>query len=175
MWNFLQDPLVSELDTVLIRKKVVSRLLAPDGYMVTEYTLLTPPPLRNFYQKKKKKKYQLGEMHVRMGSHGKGPTIFWNPWELSAWHGAGEIGLREGLISLPLTTQEGLAWGLSVTEASWTASSSARGWRGRWATWSIGKRAVGPPSSREVHQVLEAGRHLAHEMNQHCQAWPWMR
>ena len=79
MWNFLQDPLVSELDTVLIRKKVVSRLLAPDGYMVTEYTLLTPPPLRNFYQKKKKKKYQLGEMHVRMGSHGKGPTIFWNP------------------------------------------------------------------------------------------------
>lgn len=54
MWNFLQDPLVSELDTVLIRKKVVSRLLAPDGYMVTEYTLLTPPPLRNFYQKKKK-------------------------------------------------------------------------------------------------------------------------
>ena len=49
-----QDPLVSELDTVLIRKKVVSRLLAPDGYTVTEYTLLTPPPLRNFYQKKKK-------------------------------------------------------------------------------------------------------------------------
>ena len=48
-----QDPLVSELDTVLIRKKVVSRLLAPDGYTVTEYTLLTPPPLRNFYQKKK--------------------------------------------------------------------------------------------------------------------------
>lgn len=32
MWNFLQDPLVSELDTVLKEKKVVSRLLLPDGY-----------------------------------------------------------------------------------------------------------------------------------------------